>query len=390
MPVRDNTILVITNIPTPYRIPLFNELDRLLDENGMELKLVFAALGYSRRKWRIDMGECRFDYEVLRSRAFRFKGSEDISFSYPGIFALLRRERPLLTFVAGYSPVAVKLWLRNLFVPTPYVIWSGAVANLACPDPGWKVILRRLLVHSAVGCVAYGSKSKSYLESLGASADKISIAINTVDTGFYRTRASEMRVFQNRPEPKILLYVGDLVPRKRVDLAIQAVKQLSALTKDFVFVLVGDGPERENLQTLAERLGVEKLLRFEGFKEKSELPAFLAAAECLLFPTGFDIWGLVLVEAMAAGLACISSVRAGAADDLIDDGVTGFTVDFEDSRAVADKISWVLDNPEKACAMGDAASNFIAENASLRHSAEGFLQAIELARPSLRNRVGPK
>ena len=133
MPARDNTILVILNIPTPYRIPLFNELDRLLDENGMKRKLVFAALGYSRRKWRIDMGECRFDYEVLRSRAFRFKGSEGMSFTYPGIFALLRRERPLLTFVAGYSPAAVKLWMRNLFVPTPYVIWSGAVENPARP-----------------------------------------------------------------------------------------------------------------------------------------------------------------------------------------------------------------------------------------------------------------
>ena len=87
MPARVNTILVITNIPTPYRIPLFNELDRLLDENGMKLKLVFAALGYSRRKWRIDMGECRFDYEVLHSHAFRVKGSKGMLFTNPGIFA---------------------------------------------------------------------------------------------------------------------------------------------------------------------------------------------------------------------------------------------------------------------------------------------------------------
>ncbi len=51
MPAHVNTILVITNIPTPYGIPLFNELDQLLDEKGMKLKPVFAALGYSWRKW---------------------------------------------------------------------------------------------------------------------------------------------------------------------------------------------------------------------------------------------------------------------------------------------------------------------------------------------------
>ena len=65
MPARINTILVNTNIPTPYRIPLFNELDRLLDENGMKLKLVFAALGYSWRKWRIDK-QMRADDAGLR------------------------------------------------------------------------------------------------------------------------------------------------------------------------------------------------------------------------------------------------------------------------------------------------------------------------------------
>ena len=109
-----------------------------------------------------------------------------------------------------------------------------------------------------------------------------------------------------------------------------------------------------------------------------------------MFTPESEVWGLAVVEAMAAGLPCMSSVRAGATDDLIDDGVTGFMVDFEDSQAVAEKIGWVLDNPEKARAMGDAAAKFIAENVSLRRSAEGFLQAIEMARSILRNGAGPK
>ena len=90
---------------------------------------------------------------------------------------------------------------------------------------------------------------------------------------------------------------------------------------------------------------------------------------------------------MAAGVVAISSINAGATHDLIVDNETGFAVDFEDCRAVADKISWILDNPEKAKTMGDAASQFIAEKVSLRRSAEGFLQAIQTARSSFRERV---
>ena len=387
MPTRDNTILVITNIPTPYRIPLFNELDRLLDENGMKLKLVFAALGYSRRKWRIDMGECRFDYEVLRSRAFRFKGSESMSFTYPGIFALLRRERPLLTFVTGYSPATVKLWLRNLFVPTPYVIWSGAIENQHRPTSHIRRLQRRLLVRSAVGCVVYGSRAKSYLEALGASADKISIAINTVDTEFYRTESVKCRTHRPKQDPKVLIFLGNIARGKRLDLVFRAIKLLSKERADFVLWLVGEGPERRNLEELAKKLGISEIVHFKGFKQKPEIPRLLGEADCFLFPSEYDVWGLAVVEAMAAGLPCMSSVRAGATDDLIDDGVTGFIVDFEDSQAVAEKIGWVLDNPEKARAMGDAAAKFIAENVSLRRSAEGFLQAIEKARSSLRERL---
>ena len=59
------------------------------------------------------------------------------------------------------------------------------------------------------------------------------------------------------------------------------------------------------------------------------------AAHAFLFPTGRDIWGLVLVEAMAAARACVASVHAGATRDLIADGATGYAVDFEKTDLVA-------------------------------------------------------
>ncbi len=67
---------------------------------------------------------------------------------------------------------------------------------------------------------------------------------------------------------------------------------------------------------------------------------------CFRLQRDTNIWGLVLVEAMSAGLPCISSIYAGATHDLIKDGVTGFAMDFSETEEVVDKVNWILENPE--------------------------------------------
>lgn len=374
-PSKTRKVLLVTNIPTPYRIPLFNELADQLGSRGLSLKVVFGALGYERRKWAIDMNDCRFDYEVLPSAVFRSKGSESVSFTYRGLNGLVRREKPAVTIITGFSLGTVKLWLRNLVVRTPYIIWSGAIESEARPTSGLRRIQRRLLIRGAAGFVAYGSRAKRYFESLGAPADKISIAINTVDTTYYRNSGGGHGLQPRSGQPCSLLCLGDLIVRKRIDLALRAVKQLSDVRRDFQLRLVGDGPERERLESLVENLEIGDLVRFDGFKQKDEVAGILGSTDCLLFPSDYDIWGLVLVEAMAAGVPCIASVRAGATEDLIRDGATGFAVDFNDTQAVADKIEWLLDNPEDSAKIGHAAQAFIQRNASLQVSAAGIADA---------------
>ena len=117
-------------------------------------------------------------------------------------------------------------------------------------------------------------------------------------------------------------------------------------------------------------------MTFEGFRQKSEVVEHLDRASCFLFPSEFDIWGLVLNEAMAAGLPCLASIHAGATADLIVDGVTRFAVDFIDSRKVSDLVEWILDNPREAKLIGDKASAFISEQATIQKSAVGFVGAI--------------
>ena len=155
-------------------------------------------------------------------------------------------------------------------------------------------------------------------------------------------------------------------------------KKLVEYNKKVELIIVGDGAEKGNLQTLAIYLGINDYVRFTGFIQPYNIPKFLASSDFFLFPSEYDIWGLVLVEAMLAGMCCFSSIYAGATDDLIVEGETGFAVDFNDTDKVIEKINWILDNPDKAQKIGENAAQFIKENVSLKNSVNGFLEALEL------------
>jgi glycosyltransferase involved in cell wall biosynthesis len=368
-------ILLITNIPTPYRIPLFNELNLQLLAEGYALKVVFAALGYSRRKWKINMEECEFNYTVLPSKSIKCRDKEDVIFTYQHLNKLLKDEHPVIIVTNGFSIATTKLWLRNLIKLTPYIIWSEAIKNKYDSVPLHRVLQRKILVKGASGFIAAGTMAKEYFLSLGAEKDKVKIAHSTVDTIFFAQQAEQWRTKENGDKHE-LLYIGELNIRKRVDLLLPAIKILSESRSDFVLKLIGSGSEKKNLEAQAKQLNIEPFIQFEGLKQKKDLPEYLARSSCFLFPTAHDIWGLVLVEAMASGVPSIASIHAGATRDLIQDGKTGFAMDFSDSHKIADKIQWILEHPEQTKDIGLAAKKIIEEKVNLRVSARVFVEAI--------------
>ncbi|WP_069472157.1 glycosyltransferase family 4 protein [Candidatus Marithrix sp. Canyon 246] len=366
-------ILLITNIPNPYRIPLFNELNQQLLAEGYALKVVFGALGYSRRQWNINLEDCEFDYIVLPSKTIKSGDNENVIFTYPQLNKLLKDEQPVAIVTNAFSIATTKLWLRNLIIPTPYIIWSGGINNKYRQVSKYRTWQRKLLVKGASGFISYGTKAKEYLVSLGADASKVHLGINTVDTKFFAQQVERLRDNTNKNK---LLYLGHLTQGKRLDLLLKAIKILSKQNLDFMLYLVGDGPERKKLETLVKQLRIDNFVRFEGFKQKQDIPNYLAQSCCFLFPSQYDIWGLVLVEAMASGVASIASIHAGATSDLIQDGKTGFAMDFSDPQKVAERIKWILEHPEPAKAIGVAAQNFIKEKVNLHVSAQGFVDAL--------------
>lgn len=375
------TILLVTNIPTPYRLPLFNRLSSRFSDAGFSLKVVFCEHGYARRRFDLRDEPVEFEHEYLNGgTVVDSKNTEKAYFLYRGLWKVLKRERPSKIIVAGFSPATIKVFFWGMLKGTPFYIWSGTINKgnrNAAPHRRW---LRKVIISRAAGFIAYGSMAKKYLEDLGADSDRIAVATNAVDTDFFSNRTDEMRKKQAGKVPKLFnfIYIGYLVPRKQVEKVIEAAEMLSKLRKDFSVTIVGEGESRESLENACAKAGLSGMVRFEGYHQKEDLPAFLADADAFLFQTGYDIWGLVLNEAMAAGLPVIASVNAGATCDLIIDGETGFSNDFNDTAKVVERMEWMMDNRGTCLEIGRRAKKYVGHKASLERAAEAFMSALKI------------
>lgn len=209
--------------------------------------------------------------------------------------------------------------------------------------PLYRWLLPRIPVHLYVG-----TRNRTYLQHYGVSDEQLFFAPHFVDNTFFRQEAGassstgqreRLREQYGIPQDAfLLLFVGKLVPQKRVDDILQACTIICSTTVqvDVHVLLVGDGPQRRGLE---QRSGdISERIHFAGFQNQAALPAIYAAADVLVLPSGTETWGLVVNEAMAAGIPAIVSDAIGCAPDLIELGRTGFTYPVGNVPALADRI----------------------------------------------------
>ena len=161
------SVLLITNIPNPYRVPLFNKLNESLRQQGRHFKVLFAANGYARRKFELDYSEIQFNYDILSSRNIIIGNSEGVLFTYNGLLKSFNRFNPDVAIITGFSIGTLKLFLRSLVRMTNYIIWAGSIQNCYHPASFFRKTFRKILISRAKAFIAYGAKAKEYFMSLG-------------------------------------------------------------------------------------------------------------------------------------------------------------------------------------------------------------------------------
>jgi glycosyltransferase involved in cell wall biosynthesis len=145
--------------------------------------------------------------------------------------------------------------------------------------------------------------------------------------------------------------VGRLAAVKNFGMLIRAFAVLAARWPRLELVLVGDGPERAGLETLARQLGLADAVKFLGFR--SDIDAQLAQSNLFVLTSLSEGIPMAILEAMRSGLPVIAT-RVGGVPATVEDGVTGKLVDSGDERALAGALAALIEHPASAVAMGAA------------------------------------
>jgi glycosyltransferase involved in cell wall biosynthesis len=198
----------------------------------------------------------------------------------------------------------------------------------------------------------------------------------TVLRGQYAGAGAE-RVADETPSgerPPLVLFAGRLIPEKRVVLAVAAVAAAAQRIAGLRAVFYGEGPERARLAEAIDERGLRGVISAPGFAPAETLAADMRRASCMLLTSRREGYGMVVVEASAAGTpSIVVSGEDNAATELIDDGVNGVIVDRAGADAIADAIVRVQ---EAGPAMRESTAAWFAKNAprlSLERSLETVL-----------------
>jgi glycosyltransferase involved in cell wall biosynthesis len=379
--------------PIQYQAPL---LRLIASEPDLDLTVFFQSEGAVREHHDSGFGQLvRWDvplldgyrYEVLPALGRRDVITAQRPFSY-GLARRMRRARFDALWVHGYARlcnwqamlVAKALGIKVLLRDEA----NAGSAPRSAPRRLAKRGFFRLLAGVADAFLAIGSRNRDYYLANGIAGERIFMMPYSVDNDFFARLAQAAAPARERlrvelglsPDRAVILYASKFQRRKRPDELLLAYQRLcrQLLPAPPYLLFLGDGEMRAALQAQARAQALADV-RFLGFRNQTELPAFFDLADVFVLPSIHEPWGLIVNEVMAVGRAVVVSDQVGCAADLVRHGVNGYIFPAGDVDALAASLREIVTAPERARAMG-AASRAIIERWSLREAVAGLRQAL--------------
>lgn len=289
--------------------------------------------------------------------------------------ALVRAARPLLEswqpdvvhahdWVAASAGVTLARSAGAPLVATVHAteagLWNGWLTtpvSLARHDAeAW-------LVREAARTIVCSAAMRTEVSScLRVPPGELAVVPNAVDPAAWQTGPAERAALRGRlgiPDGVPLLALAGRVEwEKGGDVAIRALRQVRAEYPQARLVLAGEGRQTASLQKLARRLRVVRAVTFAGHLDARDVAALLGTADVALVPSSYEPFGIVVLEAGAAGTPVIAGA-AGGLREIIDHDTTGMLVPPRDPRALAKAVTTLLDDPGHAAALVHAARRVI-------------------------------
>lgn len=370
-----------------YRVPVFAELAR---RPGISVEVIFsdqaklpnvAAEGFEARQ----VGE---RYLLRKPREVRW-----VSAQYEAGDPK-RADVAIFEHNAGV-PSLVPAIRRAKRKGVGVVVWGH---GYSMRESKWPRKLRNWIAKQADAVLLYNHQARERMIDEGFDPDRVFVALNALDQGpiqaareKWLANAEGLAAFQREhglAGKPVVLFVSRLYAGNRMDLLLQAASRLSDTHPDLVVAIVGDGPEREHLRELVQKLGIAERVKMPGavYGEGQLAPWFLSS-RLFCYPNSI---GLSVLHAFGYGLPVITNEDMWAHPPevwALQDGVNGLTVDLGEPGSLAEAIARLVDDPARAREMGEAGRRAVLERYTVANMVDGHEAAIRFAYQKARERT---
>lgn len=342
-------LLIINNVPTPYREFMFSKMYEIGREYGIDITVAFQAKEEHGRPWKAE--DFFYSFPHYFSNGFWKK-----KFSY-GILNL-----DILKDIASgayqwalFSPfMSITNWIAA-FLPTQSrkILWSESnLQSTRHIDPVSKFLKSQAIRRfDAIACP--GIRAVEYLSFPCPSAETMPRLRlpNIVDTDkflkkvtAFRPQRSLLRGQLDIPDETICIFaIGRFIEIKNFKPVLKLLKNIEG---NYIFCLAGDGPEKANYQALIEENSLQHRVRLLGQIAEDQVIQWLAVADWFFHPARKDPSPLVVIEAMNAGLPMAVSLQTGNCPEAVEDGYNGFVFDANDECQIIETLRKMISLPD--------------------------------------------
>lgn len=355
-----------------YWHPIFSELTRMYPQTQ-----VFTGVwsGYSQGyqdAFAVEVvGKMRFVDTAATGTGY----NKGFIYASPKIIGRLLSFRPDLIFTTGFC-----MWTLFALLLKPIGRWrvvityDGSSPGVDYQGDRLRSLVRRAMAGVANGLITNSQAGKAYLqEQLGVPEPKIFARPYQVPDVTALLQPSE-RPLPDPAHRPLFLYIGQLIARKGLQQLLEACRLLREQGCDrYTLWVIGDGAQRQELQAFIQQHHLEESVQWLGWVEYSQLGAYLQKSDVFVFPTLEDIWGMVLLEAMAFGKPVLSSRWAGASE-LVSEGENGSLIDPHQPEAIAAAMRQLIEHPDRIAPQGHQSHRLMTAHTS--YAAAQFLAKV--------------
>lgn len=345
-------ILFTTNIPSPYRVNFFNELGKYC-----ELTVIFE------RKVSDSRNDVWKSYKFTDFNGILLNGiniGDDKSIALEVIKYLKRNK---FDFIVVSNPLTPTGMIATAYLRMKKLLYAIEGDGAFVPEYEKKIkyYIKRNSLRGAFAYFSTCANHDKYYEHYAGKDINIyrypfsSIYMkNILDSVISREKKTKIKKSLGIKESKMLLTIGQFIERKGFDLLLKAMPKLD---KDIGLYMIGGYSEEYERMVLDFKLSN---VHFICFKDREELQNYMDASDLFILPTREDVWGLVIIEAMARGLPIITTQRCNAGLQLVRDDKNGYIIPVEDVSEIIEKTNKIINNKDIEN-MGKYSLNYIQE-----------------------------